>query len=286
MRTPPFLHLHLAQLSLLAVLMFTADAALCAAGPAEDPWFSSANGSARTLNQGRWTIGIFQPLRHGISDRIELSAHPLLFPLLPNFSLKWSHSPAGPWQFASRHSFYDPTPLLRLLRRKGTGGIISPEFEIPNMGAWTSELLVTRPLGSAHLITFKAGISLCLFRSSALDSRTTIDLPLVFPRLQPFYQDYTWRSGIEGMGRLGRRWLYLLDGDLFYTPGGEENWALEHKGMLLWNKSSRVQLGLGYKLTWGEYPFGTQWHLLGPLIDLQWGWGPPASRCSAAGLNK
>ena len=273
MKTPPPFRLHLAQRTLLAVLIFAADAALLAAGSAEDPWFSSANGSARILTRGRWTAGIFQPLRYGTLDRIELSAHPLLFPLLPNFSLKWSHAPSGPWLIASRHSFYDPTPLLRLLRRKGTGGIVSPEFEIPNMGAWTSELLVTRPLGSTHLVTLKAGITLCLFRSSALDSRTTIDLPLVFPRLQPFYQGYSWRSGIEGMGRLYRRWLYLVDGDLFFTPGGDENWALEHKGMLLWDKSGKVQLGAGYKLTWGEYPFGTQWHLLGPLIDLQWGWG-------------
>ena len=273
MKNLPLLRLSLALVTLLAAPVLLADAAAFASGPAEDPWFSSANGSAKILTKGRWTVGVFQPLRYGISSRIELSAHPLLFPLLPNISLKWSHSPAGPWLIASRHSFYDPTPLLRLLQRKGTGGIISPEFDIPNMGAWTSELLVTRPLGNAHLITFKAGISICLFRSSALDSRTTIDLPLIFPRLQPFYQGYSLRSGIEGMGRLYRRWLYLVDGDLFYAPGGNENWAIEHKGMLLWNKSGRMQLGLGYKLTWGEYPFGTQWHLLGPLIDLQWGWG-------------
>jgi hypothetical protein len=248
-------------------------ASIAAAEPQPDLWFQSAGGSARTLPKGRWTIGIFQPLRYGVSDRIELSAHPLLFLLLPNLSAKWAHGSAGSWQLASRHSFYDPTPLLRLLGREGTGGIISPEFKIPNMGAWTSELLLTRKLGDEHFITAKAGLSFCLFRVGNLDSRTTIDLPLVYPRLQPFYHGYNWRGGVESLGRLYRRWHYLADADFFFTPKGNEQWALEHKGMLLWDKSSRLQLGLGYKLTYGEYPFGSQWHLLGPLVDVQWGWG-------------
>jgi hypothetical protein len=273
MNNLPGLLPRLARITLLTASLLMVNSALFAARAAQDPWFSSSNGSAQLLPKGRWTIGLFQPLRYGASQRVELSAHPLLFPLLPNLSLKWSHHPAGPWLIASRHSFYDPTPLLRFLRREGTGGIVSPEFEIPNMGAWTSELLVTHPLGDAHMVTVKAGISLCLFRSSALDSRTTIDLPLVFPRLQPFYQGYTWRSGLEGMGRLHHRWHYLADCDLFYTPRGDDNWAIEHKGMLLWDKSGKLQAGLGYKLTWGEYPFGSQWHLLGPLLDLQMGWG-------------
>ena len=251
-----------------------AAAPLAAADAREtDPWYAAANGSAATLPPGRWTVGIFQPLRAGISRGVEISLHPLLMPLLPNLSLKWMHGRRGAWQMASRHSFFDPAPLLRLLRREGTGGLIAPEFEIPNMGAWSSELVLTRPIAARHQLTLKAGMSFCLFRSSALDHRTTIDLPLVFPRLQPFYHDLTWRSGLEGMGRLHGRWHYLADADLFFTPGGEENWALEHKGMLLWDRSSRMQAGVGYKLTWGEYPFGAQWHLLGPLIDLQWGWG-------------
>ncbi len=32
------------------------------------------------------------------------------------------------------------------------------------------------------------------------------------------------------------------------------------------------QILLSYKLSYGEYPFGTQWHLLGPLVDIVWAW--------------
>ncbi len=62
-----------------------------------------------------------------------------------------------------------------------------------------------------------------------------------------------------------------MEADLLYYLASDEM-AFEHKGLLLWNKSQRFQLCLGYKLTFGEYPFGTQWHLLGPLVDLQWAW--------------
>ncbi len=260
---------------LLAVLLAAMPLGPAATRAAEplDPWYTAANGSAQTLARGRWSAGLFQPLRTGLSQRVELSLHPLLFPLLPNLSLKWTHGRQGSWQLASRHSLYDPTPLLRLLRREGTGGILSPEFDIPNMAAWSSEGLASHALSSGSRITLKAGLSLCLFRSSALDRRATIDLPLVFPRLQPFFHDLTWHSGLEGSGRLWHQWFWLLDADGFFTPKGEENWALEHKGMLLWDRSAAMQLGIGYKVCFGEYPFGTQWHLLGPLVDLQWAWG-------------
>ena len=257
--------------ALLAAMLLWSAAARAAEHT--DPWFAAANGSAQTLPRGRWCVGIFQPLRTAVSEHIELSLHPLLFPLLPNVSLKWAHGHQGNWRFASRHSLYDPTPLLRLLRREGTGGILSPEFAIPNMAASSSEVLASHPIAGGQRVTLKVGLSVCLFRSSPLDRRATIDLPLVFPRLQPFFHNLTWRGGLEGMGRLWRRWFWLLDGDCFYTPRGEENWALEHKGMLLWDRSTTLQLGIGYKLSFCEYPYGRQWHLLGPLVDLQWAWG-------------
>ena len=61
--------------------------------------------------------------------------------------------------------------------------------------------------------------------------------------------------------------------DWFDCPDGENDSAFEHKGLVIWNKSNRVQLCIGYKACYGEYPFGTQWHLLAPLLDVQWGWG-------------
>jgi hypothetical protein len=40
----------------------------------------------------------------------------------------------------------------------------------------------------------------------------------------------------------------------------------EFSGLIFWNLSKKSKLGLGGRLCYGDYPFGTQWHLL-PMID-------------------
>lgn len=54
------------------------------------------------------------------------------------------------------------------------------------------------------------------------------------------------------------------------NPGGEENIAFERKAFLKWIKNESFQFSLGYGLMYGEYPFGTQRHLLSPLFDVKW----------------
>lgn len=228
-------------------------------------------GTAYLLPRGRLEIGLFQPLRYGWSESLEFATHPLVFIKMPNLSLKWSHDSYCGFFFATRHNIYYPTPLLRTLAREDIGGLISPEFDIPNMVSFNNEILVTKQILTNHLLTGKAGFSFAL-KSGDLDERTTIDLPLVFPRLSVYYHGYGFRFGSDLQGKIGRRWNYLVDWDLFYIPEAEEDMAFEHKAMFLWNKSHRFQLCFGYKLVYGEYPFGTQWHLLAPIFDLQWAW--------------
>jgi hypothetical protein len=228
--------------------------------------------SAPLLPKGQWEIGIFQPLRFGWSESLELSTHPLLFFLLPNLAVKWAHGHSGDFTFTSRHAIYYPTILLRALSREGTGGIISPEFEIPHLLALGNELLVSRAVSSRLMANAKLGFKLGL-KSGAFDKRTTIDLPLVYPRLLVFYHDYQFISGVDFSGWIWGRWYYLADVDWFYTPTADFKSGVEHKLMLRWKRNSRFQINFGYKLVYGEYPFGTQWHFLGPLFDGQWTWG-------------
>ncbi|MDZ7319392.1 MAG: hypothetical protein ONB11_09580, partial [candidate division KSB1 bacterium] len=234
--------------------------------PNETDWRHWSSGSAYLLPAGRWEVGVFQSLRYGYSASLELSTHPLAFLVMPNFNVKWSHGCYRGFNLSTRHSGYYPTPLLRNIARKGTGGIISPEFHIPHLVSIYNEVLISKSIAKGHLFTGKAGFCLAI-KSGKLDERTTIDLPLVFPRLNVFYQGYGFRGGCNVEGKLVSRWNYLADADLFYYPSGDEKIAFEHKGLLLWTKNQRFQLCFGYKLTYGEYPFGTQWHLLGPLFD-------------------
>ena len=45
--------------------------------------------SAYPMPKGRWEVGIFQPMRYGLNEGLEVSTHPLLFFVMPNISLKY-----------------------------------------------------------------------------------------------------------------------------------------------------------------------------------------------------
>lgn len=235
-------------------------------------WDHWSSGTAHSLPAGRFEMGLFQPMRYGCSDALEFSAHPLLFFVSPNFDAKINYGDLGGITIASSHGLTYPTHLMRLVAKEGIGGLISPEFDIPHIISWQNELLISAEMLGSHLLTAKLAWNTA-YKSGPLDPRTTIDLPVVYARTGVYYHDYGWRFGADLKGPLFWRWGYSLDGDVFYYPKADPdiNMAFEHKGLLFWNKSTGFQLCLGYLLSYGEYPFGTQWHIL-PLIDLQWGW--------------
>lgn len=246
--------------------------ALNLAAQEEINWRHWSSGTAYVLPKHRMEVGLFQPLRYGYTENLECTVHPLAFFLMPNIDVKWAFFQTEKMALASRHGFTFPAPLLRTIAKSGTGGIISPEFNIPNIYSLQNELLVSIPIGDNHLFTGKAAINLA-FNSHRLDERTTIDLPIVYSRTGVFYHNYGLKLGGDLQGKVFGRWNFLADADLFYYPtaAADINFAFEHKGLLSWNKSRSFQLCLGYMLVYGEYPFGTQWHLL-PLADLQWAW--------------
>jgi hypothetical protein len=253
-----------ALLMLISLLVVS----LCLSQPKEQLHKNWSSGTAFLLPEGRMEIGIFQPMRYGWSKSVEFSIHPLAAFIIPNLSMKWSHGQKSGYKVATRHSISYPTLLLRTVSKKGIGGMISPEFQIPHMISIYNEVIVSKKLSSSHLLSVKSGISFAL-KSGDLDENATIDLPIIFPRLAVYHQGYGFRFGSDLHGKFYRKWDYLIDADVFYTPRGGENFALEHKGLLLWNKSERFQFCIGYKLVYGEYPFGSQWHLFLPILDLQ-----------------
>lgn len=230
-----------------------------------------SSGTAYLLPKGRMETGVFLPLRYGYSESMEFSMHPLAAFIIPNLNMKWQHSVWQRYAISTRHSFVYPTLLLRTISREGTGGIISPEFHIPHMVSLYNEALVSKQLFQEHVITAKAGFSVA-WRSGYLDDRTTIDLPIVYHRLLVFYHDLGLRAGFDLQGKLVKKWGYSIDTDFFITPSAEDGFCYEHQGLIIWKKNRNFQIYFGYKLVYAEYPFGTQWHLLGPLFDLQWAW--------------
>ena len=222
------------------------------------------------LPKGKFEVGLFQPLRYGLSEKIEISAHPVLMFFIPNFAVQKRHPSWAGLGLASRHSLVIPTPLLKMVTKKGVGGFISPEFDVPLMIALKNEIQLKRTLNDNWIVSGTAGLTLA-FCSKKLDKRTTIDLPVVFPRLGVFYNGYGVNFGLGFTGTLLPRLGLLTDLNVLLLPGMEEGFAFEHKNLLTWALSGRTDIQVGYKLIYGEYPFGVQWHLL-PLLDILWHW--------------
>jgi len=251
------------QIAILCFVIFIMPSILYAG----DVGWSSTE--AKTIAQGCWETGVFGPLRYGYSDRIEFSMHPIAAFLIPNFSVIISHHIHHELITATRHSFVYPTPLLRTITREGTGGIIAPDPtipKIPHMFSFSNEILITREFREVCSLTGKLSFSFA-FRTSELDSRTTIDLPLVFPRLEVYYHGFGVNYGIDLQKSLSQRFVSAVSAELTTFPGGDECCFFDQRTKIFWNLSARCRLAVGYILTYGKYPFGTQWHLL-PYVDL------------------
>ncbi|OPZ68606.1 MAG: hypothetical protein BWY83_02252 [bacterium ADurb.Bin478] len=107
------------------------------------------------------------------------------------------------------------------------------------------------------------------FSSTYINGETTIDLPVVYPRMTVFYHGYNWTTSLNLQGPARRRWLWSLDNQVLVCPPARAGFAYEMKGLLVWDRTPSFQIRFGYLLSYAEYPFGRQWHLL-PLLDLQW----------------
>jgi hypothetical protein len=229
-------------------------------------------GTACNIPKHRWELGLFSSSRYGITDKLELSAHPLMFFLMPQVKIKVGWGDYSGFVLSTEHGIFYPTQFMRLVATKGTGGLISPEFTIPQMFAVSNRFLVSyRPFRKA-ILTAHAGISFAM-KFGPLNPQSTIDLPVIYPRLAVFYNQPEIDAGIDFRGKFFPRFGWLFNVENFIVCGTKQNYFMENKGVLAYtSKKETLRIEAGYKLCFGKYPYGTQWHLL-PVADLIFGIG-------------
>ena len=232
--------------------------------------------SAHLLEKGDREIGLFQPLRWGYSENIELSTHPISMFTMPNLSVKIRHEKYG---ITSRHRFIYPTPLMRIFQKKGKFGLITPVAdvgEVPHIIAFQNEIFKSISLDKT-LLTFKGGFTFALV-SDKLDERLSVDLPLIYPAMGEFFNGYKFNLGADVRHHFSDQFSVLLDGDVVFIPtvgldilGRElfDVWESKLLGEYEINNSWRILLGA--KLIYGNYPFGNQTRLF-PLFDITYRW--------------
>ena len=245
--------------------------------------------SAHLITKQRWEIGLFQPLRYGLSSNLEYSTHPLWFFVMPNVSFKKAHKDRGSTKRASRISIVYPTPILNMLSNEGIGGLIDPNITMPPMLGVSGSFLMSWDAFGV-MVTSKTGIDLGLTMGE-LDTRSNIDLPLVYHRLEVFHNKWGVHAGLDLTKDITRHIQLLVDLDVRLLPGLEKrkedqsyqmhsgNHSIEHKLLLIWNRSSRFRIITGYKLVRGDFPHGNETRLLPyvpmlekwvPILELQW----------------
>jgi len=217
-------------------------------------------------------VGVFGPLRFGLADQLEISAHPLWLFLIPQIAVKKGWTLWQDWHLASRHQLIYPTMLLRALAREGAGGVLPPSSEIPHLLTFQNELWMSRPFGAQNWFTARVGV-LASPRVGPSDF-PTIELPVVYPRTASYHSDFTAYLSAHWLREEIRLWGFpfgvQLAATVFALPEAGGRFHLEQDGEILLGTSDRFRASLGYKWIYGEYPFGAMANLL-PIFDLQWG---------------
>ncbi|MBI5544990.1 MAG: hypothetical protein HY901_13955 [Deltaproteobacteria bacterium] len=108
---------------------------------------------------GSYSIGVFNPLKVAVSDGVELQAHPLLFFVAPNLTVRIAQGELGGFRLASEYGLWCPTPLMRL-----TQGFLFPTWDhgsgevgwslVPQAG-----LVATRGHRASRTLTLAADIA-------------------------------------------------------------------------------------------------------------------------------
>ena len=101
-----------------------------AAEPSFDRTWSGNHAS--TIPRGRVELGLFQSSHYGVTDRLELSLHPIVFFALPHVEAKVLAQQHGRLAWGVRGRLAYPTLFLGLISRSGALGLL-PETSSPRV---------------------------------------------------------------------------------------------------------------------------------------------------------
>lgn len=226
--------------------------------------------TAHVMEKKKWESGIAQPFRYGWKDRVEIRSNLLEMPFFPNLGIKVAYAERWGFALASEHLLSYPTVFLNTVSTKGTGGLISPQYApYPAIISVMNTLLASRPVGKASLVTGFVGFAFAL-REEKPDKNATIDLPLIYPRMAHYYEGSTVRVGGHFKGTLVKRLYYEEGMEAFFVIRPKNNFFFENTGALFWEATPWLRVKGGYSLSYGIYPYGTQWQLW-PSFDLVFG---------------
>lgn len=228
--------------------------------------------TAYTVSKNRLELSLFSASHMGLSNKLELSAHPLVFWVIPQANLKIQWSKTTRCAIATQHGFMYPTIFLRLLGKKDKNGFISTQYDMPQMFSIYNGVLFSYIPFHQAILTVNAGVAFSV-RFGPLDPESTIDMPFIYPRLAVFYNSPEFYPVIDFRGNFNRMFGWVFSVENFIVTGTPYDYFMENKGALSYNsRKSNFRYEIGYKLCYGTYPSGKIWHIL-PDIELIFAFG-------------
>lgn len=226
--------------------------------------------SAYLMPAGKWESGIFQPFRYGINQKLEVYTNVLMLPFIPEAGAKIAWGNKSDFDIASEHSLSTPTPFLNFISRKGTGGLISPEYDFSFILSVSNSIIVSRKITQSALLSANAGFVFAL-RGKQPDQQSTIDFPVFYPRMAHYYKGTSIRLGTAVKGSIGTRWFYEEGVKVFIITRKQNNFFFENTGTIMWALGKSLRIRGGYILAYGKYPYVTPKWQMWPTLDLVFG---------------
>ena len=221
-----------------------------------------ARETALVADKGTYSVGVFNPLRIAVADRIELEAHPLVFLVSPHMIVRVPHVEIGD-RLRVTGEYGLSVPFLAMKLAQGhlfpswennqgrVGWIVAPRAGlVASLGDPWRDVITAR-------VDLTVGVVLSHTDTMPLD--TYAPLELLFA---PVTSGYRARAGVIYDRRLGRRWRARVYGDLYLTGTGE----LHDRGDSPFGGSPRLttRLGAGADVALGRrlkhrLTFGVAW---------------------------
>ncbi len=230
-------------------------------------------GTASTIPEGHLDISVFRPARYGISKTLEVSAQPFAILILPNAQVKktWYKKE---FIFASVHGINYPTMYLNKIRKGNKPDYIPVDSVVPQLFAIKNEVIVSKILKKAttceaanYLLSLKLGVQLALqFGENTLPQ---IEKPIIYPRTYIYHNKVLWYVGADIDGHLNSFINFSFDVDFLSLGIAIDDYAIEHKGMLMMPLTESLMILGGYKISYGTYPSGANFAIY-PMIDISW----------------
>lgn len=228
-----------------------------------------SGGSALTIPGGRIEFGLFTPVHWGVTDDVELAAHPVLEIVLPHIEgkIRWLHR--GAISLSTWHRLSYPTLLLETVSREGTLGLLPANTDVPAaIGLDTSFLVTVSSPGDRTHVTLELGLSLAPRLGGG--DEVVLDFPFLYSRFAAVSTNGSTFAGLAATTVLTRNFSVAADVRLTTVSVVPHGFVLEHGVSIAWYPSSGFGLALGYRLAHGRYPVGPRTHFL-PTIDVVFG---------------